>query len=160
MSQLSEEFIQAARDQISRPFRQHYTRFAPCFTGVNLTSPDCLELGLDRCGEGFDCMGLAIASMCDVLGIPRGSWPVEFRHIEQLIPLAQRRPGQPGDAIILVRNGEQDHMGILTTANTIVHATNIGHRVLQEAVYPRGNESYISPEALANLPTLGLSRAA
>lgn len=160
MSNLSSELVVAARSIVGAGFEQHYLQTDPCRMGAGaiLDSPRCMERGLGQ-NNRYDCMGLVIASMKLVLG--RTDWPVEYRHLEQFSRLAEVRPAEPGDTLVLEdSSGFPAHMGIMTdpSARVYVHATTRAgiYGVAETPVWVDNVYRCISPEDLATIPDLNV----
>ena len=86
-----------------------------------------MERGMDR--TGFDCSGLAIASLCDVLNISPSKWPREIRHTTQLRVLETDDLFEPGDWRFFYNSKNQTHLGIATETKEVVHASGVTSRV-------------------------------
>ena len=56
-------------------------------------SDKCLSAGIGP--KAYDCSGLAIASICDVLGKPVGSWPAGMRHVREIWHVASQATTEP-----------------------------------------------------------------
>lgn len=55
-----------------------------------MSTPRCLEVGVGL--EGFDCSGLVVRAISDVLGTPTTQWPLGQRHVRDIWAMAQRFP--------------------------------------------------------------------
>lgn len=126
MSEPSKELLNAARSLVGSNFVRHYVGGDPCMikNGGDLTNPVCFERGLGQ-NNAYDCMGMVIGSTCLVLGCHL--WPTSFRHVEQFDSLAEARPAEPGDALVIYdRYDWPRHMGIIRDPKTglYVHATS------------------------------------
>ncbi len=127
MSNLNQELLIVAEENIGRPFRHH---FKPnlCNGGWE-TIDTCMEAGMDQ--NGFDCMGLVIYSLCKVLDIDSTNWPRELRHSLQLRALAHDRSHLRYGDILLIESLSPEnrpymtHMGFYEDASTIIHASGI-----------------------------------
>lgn len=161
MSELSQRFISSALDLAGRPFKQHYGKFVPCSNGI-YTDPTCMERGLDLHGEGYDCTGLVITSICRALRVPVRAWPLAYRHTDQLDALAESREPKIGDVIVFNRHGFRAvHVGILIDDDLMLHATDeAGESVQLDPARLKKDDDFISPEVLANVPILGREQAA
>jgi hypothetical protein len=157
MSDLSKELLLAADSLVGAKFNQHYISSDPCRFGVgaDYTDPICLKRGLGQNGA-YDCMGLVIGAMSDVLGLdPEQDWPVDFRHLEQLAKLAEERKGRPGDIVMIYRNARPNHMGILYNSEEyeFIHATTLRdlNKVIISVISPYNMVRHIAAEALAGV---------
>lgn len=83
---------------------------------------------------GFDCSGLAIASLCDVLGISQLEWPRELRHTIQLRTLEADEEYEPGDWRLFYNSKNQTHLGIATQTHEVVHASGVTNIVEEGSV--------------------------
>jgi cell wall-associated NlpC family hydrolase len=92
-----------------------------------------MERGLND--AGYDCSGLIVASMCDVMGISTSEWPVNLRHSLQLEPYVEERTAEPGD-ILLFYNDKPSriHLGIFVADKCVVHASGVSEKVEQGTV--------------------------
>ncbi len=120
MSDLGIEVISNARARIDAPFRNHFKPENLC-NGGRITIAACMERGMDQ--NGYDCSGLAIASICDVLAITTARWPPDIRHTQQLAKLADDRDCEPGDIRLYISNNGYIHLGIATTLDKAIHAS-------------------------------------
>jgi hypothetical protein len=106
----------------------------------------CMERGLDN-DPGYDCSGLVIASVCDVLGVATSAWPPNLRHAKQLLALSQTAEDpRIGDALLYVSYKQPDaklvtHIGVFAEAGVVVHASGVTGMVEESA--PRFNSSSI-----------------
>lgn len=124
MSEFGSELIRAARHEIGAPFRHHYKPVNAC-EGGRITADECMERGLDS--SGYDCTGLVITSMCNVLGLKIPEWPQEYRHSYQLKQFGEDKEPDLGDILLVdSRSGSgyqyNTHMGIRTANQRVVHA--------------------------------------
>jgi cell wall-associated NlpC family hydrolase len=131
MSGFGPEIVSAARSRIGRPFRHHFKPFNLCKDGI-ITANACMEKGMDN--EGYDCSGLVIASLCDVLGILPEHWPRDYRHVNQLEELAETKTPDVGDVLLFLPVSVTDkprrtHIGIFATEHTTIHASGISDYV-------------------------------
>ena len=152
MTQIRDSFIAEACLRFGDPYDEHYTGADPCRdeNGAVYDSPVCLERGLNTNGEGFDCMGLVIASLARTLEMPTHNWPVDYRHLEQFDPLAENRAGEPGDIVVFYhRLGRPNHMGVLLEPKTIIHATR-DSRTVRITKYKTERAKFIAPEAIVD----------
>lgn len=120
MSELGDELITAARVRIGQPFRHHYKPDV-CQSG-RITTDTCMENGMDN--RGYDCSGLVIASICDVLGVEATTWSRDFRHVRQLDLGQCEGICRPGN--ILLYFGEEfsrAHVSIATLGGRAIHAS-------------------------------------
>lgn len=126
MSVFGVEVVEAARSHVGEPFRHHFE--PDICEGGAVTLDSCMERGMDS--AGFDCSGLVIASVCDVLDIQPEEWPRDYRHIRQFEALADDQPTLPGDVLLIdsrTESGRQHrtHVGIVSGPETIIHANGL-----------------------------------
>lgn len=124
MDKMGNELIKAARYELGRPFRHHFKPENLCDDG-RITIDQCMERGMD--GEGYDCMGLVIASICNVLGVSAHDWPREYRHSLQMHVLATDKLPDFGDVLLIEsksKGGYQlvTHMGLYIEYGRVLHA--------------------------------------
>lgn len=140
MSKFSAELVKAARFRLERPFYDHYEDGDDCHHG-RVTRPSCMARGLDD--RGYDCSGLAIACLSDVLGIEVRRWPSRFRHLTQLARIAVNAAPEASDIVILSAKHPQGgaspgHMGISTGPESLIHASRAcGGRVVEGSLLSR-----------------------
>lgn len=131
------KLIQAARERIYQPFGHHFEPIDYCGRGA-ITLPSCFERGLGE--EKYDCSGLVIASLCDVIGMPVKQWPSDLRHLNQMSRLSEANTAIPGDILIYLYYTEgrtvYRHMGVLATEGSVVHASQFSKQV-EETNDPR-----------------------
>lgn len=124
VEEIKGNLVDAARSREGKPFRHHFKPENSCNYGQEIID-SCWAKGLDD--TGYDCSGLVIASLCDVLEITIDKWPRNARHIEQFIKATSPdlSPGF-GDIIITVDDEYGTwHMGVCTEGGNMVHAS--GH---------------------------------
>ena len=137
VEKLRSGLMYAAEAKVGAPFRHHY-KPNKC-EGGRITIESCMEYGMDNLG--YDCSGLVIRSLCDVIGINPKDWPMEFRHSYQLNSFASSDPVQTGD-ITLIESQSKDgyryntHMGIQSDGDALIHAS--GKSQLVERSTPMG----------------------
>lgn len=119
----------------------NHQRYTECRSGP--TKPECMEVGMTE--VGFDCSGLAIRSICDVLGLETDGWDPDFRHVRQM-PAAMNEstvmPVEPGDVVLFgkrfVKGSESNlvitHAGVAVDSpyyrgGRMIHAQNFDFRV-------------------------------
>lgn len=135
MSEFGNEVLSSARARIGTPFRHHFKPVNVCESG-QFTTDECMRRGMDT--QGYDCSGLAIASLCEVLGVSTHEWPRELRHTQQLAVLAADQDFEPGDWRLYYANG-RIHIGIATASQEAVHASGLTNVVEQSVVEnPKG----------------------
>jgi cell wall-associated NlpC family hydrolase len=127
MSELGNEIIKAARLRVGAPFSHHFNPEDTCERG-SVTIDACMEKGLSD--NGYDCSGLAIASLSDVLGILPKHWPRELRHAKQLEVIAEAAIPETGDLLVYLpetmpNRTPGNHVGIFATATSVIHASGI-----------------------------------
>jgi hypothetical protein len=113
------------------PFRHHFKPVNLC-EGGERTVDECMERGMDS--EGYDCSGLAIASLCEVLNISTTEWPRELRHTQQLSSLATEEKFEPGDLRLFYSAKNRIHMGIATSTQEVIHASGLTNTVEESMV--------------------------
>lgn len=99
------ELITATRSYMGQPAVRHYDFAGNC---LEQASPHCLDGGLGP--DRFDCSGLMIRALCDVVGKPVEDWPLELRHVRDMWDDAQTEatafeptPMEPGALVVLRR---------------------------------------------------------
>jgi len=138
MSNLEGELLRAAEEKVGAPFRHHYK--PNLCQGGRITVTTCMEYGMDN--MGYDCSGLAIRSLCDVLGVNHKDWPMQLRHSYQLNSFACERTAEPGDIMLIESESDtgyryNTHIGIQTDEDGIlIHAS--GKSRLVERSIPMG----------------------
>ena len=88
----------AAHDPLAIDHKIH----AACNFGP--TIPECMTVGLGP--QAFDCSGLVIAAIVQVMGYEPTAWPPERRHVRQMHPMAEPtdlREAEVGDLLTLGR---------------------------------------------------------
>lgn len=129
--------LSAAEAKVGTPFRHHYK--PNMCEGGRITVESCMEYGLYD--SGYDCSGLVIRSLCDVIGMDPKTWPMKFRHSYQLNSFAGSNSVRTGD-IALIESQSKDgyryntHMGIQSEGNLLIHAS--GKSRLVERSIPMG----------------------
>lgn len=123
MSELGLQIIDNARSRIGAPFQSHFEPKDLCNFGYD-TVDSCMERGMDE--RGYDCSGLVIASLCDVLEIATNSWPRELRHPQQLMSLATDEGHEPGDMRVFISQKGRPHVAITVTEHRAIHAGGVG----------------------------------
>jgi len=121
---LQTEIIRAAEAEMGYPFLFHHKPIDFCHGGT-ITVDSCMEKGLDR--SGYDCTGLIIKSLCNVIGRDTDTWPPKLRHGSQLKALASDKAPSLGDILLIESTNEQGrrfttHAGIYVTEHTVIHA--------------------------------------
>lgn len=74
---------------------------------------------------GYDCSGLAIASICDVIDMRPAEWPSQLRHTRQLATLATNAEPQPGDLRLYYQEDGRIHLGLATSTGEVIHASGL-----------------------------------
>lgn len=87
---------------------------------------------------GYDCSGLAIASICEVMGIATSQWPSRLRHTQQLACLGDNHDAEPGDIRLYTSGDARIHLGIATTEEEAIHASGISKLVEEGEVIAIG----------------------
>ncbi len=101
--------------------------------------------------DGYDCSGLVIASICDVLGIDPQQWPKAFRHVRQFSELAMFADPEPGDLRLFFKKpglegkSERVHMGIFVDDYNTIHSSGSTLMVLEGEVAPGFDEARTIP---------------
>jgi hypothetical protein len=132
MSELGNQIARSAETRIGAPFRHHFRPVNLCESGKQ-TVDECMERGMDSL-EGYDCSGLAIASLCEVLHISTNEWPRELRHTQQLAELAVDKEFEPGDVRLYYSHNNRIHLGIATSTEQAIHASGLTSLVEQSIV--------------------------
>jgi hypothetical protein len=145
MSTLGSEVLQSARQRVNEPFRHHFKPVNLCESG-RTTTDACMERGMDP--TGYDCSGLAIASLCEVLKLSTSRWPRELRHTQQLAQLAADVEPQPGDLRLYYSSNGRIHIGIATEKQAAVHASGLTKRV-EESIVTDPSGSFEAVRAIA-----------
>lgn len=145
MGELGEEVIKSARARIEMPFRHHFKPVNLCESG-RLTVEKCMERGMDP--QGYDCSGLAIASLCEVLDVSPAEWPREDRHTQQLAKLATNEGGNQGDFRLYYSSGNRIHLGVVTSAQEVIHASGLT-KVVEEGIVTDPSGSFEAVRAIA-----------
>lgn len=156
MARFKEEVLTAARSRVGQPFSNHFRPNDVCANGTR-TIDQCMERGLGM--PGYDCSGLVIASLCDVLGIAASDWPPNFRHALQFkAALLEGAMPEPGDIIFLQSPEDPSlkHTGIYAGGLNLVHAN--GSRSVQRVIESQLSNNQVpyvvDPSRMANLPPL------
>lgn len=125
MADTGSELVEAARRRIGKPFRHHFKPYNLCAYG-EYTLGSCMRVGMDD--TGYDCTGLVIASLCEVLGVAPDTWNRSFRHANQLLQLAEAGAPHPGD-ILIFRSidpaSESKHVGIHVKEDVTIHSSDL-----------------------------------
>lgn len=123
IEQVKAALVDVGRSRLDKPFRHHYKPENRCEWGSQ-TVPSCWEYGLDD--SGYDCSGLVIASLWEVLGISGlDRWPENLRHVPQFLSASSPGEPVPGDIVVTVAPQDRLHMGIYTSEGNFIHAS--GH---------------------------------
>ena len=117
--------VEVARSYLDAPFSHHFSPHNLCQSGA-ITISSCMEQGLDA--EGFDCSGLVIASVCEVVGIQTKDWNPNYRHLEQFKSLESRQPPELGDILLFYpdmasKTRVLPHVGIRTVGENVIHSS-------------------------------------
>lgn len=109
-----------------------------------------MQVGLDC--RGFDCSGLIIASVCEVLEVPVSDWPRDYRHVSQLKQHTNHTTPGAGNIVYMysVDKSWYQHIGVLSSKFTVVHASG-------DPRLERVTEDYID-FAATRLKTVDISR--
>jgi hypothetical protein len=96
-----------------------------------------MEKGLSD--NGYDCSGLVIASLSDVLGILPEHWPRDLRHVKQLETIAEATTPEAGDMLVYLpetipNRTPRNHIGIFVTATSVIHASGMSRLVEEGTV--------------------------
>ena len=125
MDNYGSEIVAAARARIGAPFRHHFKPENICGGGT-VTVDACMERGLDSIG--YDCSGLVISSLCDILGIRPQQWSRNYRHAKQLEKLAEPKRPTEGDVLLFYpihADRTRRHIGIFVTEQCTIHASGL-----------------------------------
>lgn len=152
MGTLGIEVLESARQKIGEPFRHHFKPTNMC-EGGRLTVDNCMERGMDS--TGYDCSGLAIASLCEVLHLELSQWPRDLRHAQQIAELAVDDEPQPGDLRLYYSSKGRIHIGIATESAEAIHANGLTN-VVKESVVVDPSGAF---EAVRAVAVDGLYRA-
>lgn len=140
MNRNDSDIIIAARSRLGSPFLNHFKPDNLC-DGGHTTLESCMEKGLGA-DDYYDCSGIVIASLCEVLKISPAHWPKEYRHAKQLALLEERSSSKAGDiAIFYQKESSSLHLGILVAKKTVIHASELAESVAEGKV--RGSFSRI-----------------
>lgn len=104
------------------------------------TQPECMERGLGP--DLYDCSGLIVASMVEVLEITIEQWPQDYRHARQMGKLSINESPNPGDILIYYPPYPERsmHASIFIAEKQIIHASERADKVVQSEIkgyYPR-----------------------
>jgi len=152
------EVIQAGRGHLGITFRHHFRPINPCQSG-EITVPHCMQIGMDR--HGFDCSGLVVASLCQVLGMQPAAWPMEHRHVRQLQQLTTTDDPEPGDALVYWPRWPTEraqHIGIFVAKKQVIHASGIDGQVEEGPV--ENDEDFGKIEVIPHAVLLGIGERA
>lgn len=131
MSELGKKILERAESHVDAPFRHHFKPANLCEGGRH-TVPECMERGMDP--DGYDCSGLAIASIAEVLRIEAHKWPKELRHTQQLATLAIEAAAEPGDLRLFYSPNGRIHLGVASETEEVVHASGLTNIVEKSVV--------------------------
>lgn len=152
MSELGNQIVSSARKRVELPFRHHFKPANLCEGGAR-TVDGCMGRGMDS--RGYDCSGLAIASICDVLNISTQEWPREWRHTQQLASLAIDAAFKPGDLRLYYSDTGRIHLGIATSTEKVVHASGLTN-IVEESVVVDPSGSFEAIKTIATGTLLGV----
>lgn len=141
MSELGLQMVDSVRRRIGAPFRHHFEPDNLCLDGTE-TNDSCMERGMDA--GGYDCSGLVIASLCDVLGITTERWPRELRHAEQLMWMTTNEEHSPGDVRVFMSRSGRPHVAIASSERWVIQASGITKAVEQGVVKDRDGAAAMS----------------
>lgn len=148
MNTLGQEVFNNATKRIGEPFRHHFRPINVC-EGGTITVDECMERGMvDR----YDCSGLAIASLCEALGLNPTRWPRELRHTQQLATLPQKDECEPGDFKLYYLGDNKIHIGVATDSEEAIHASGLTGIVERSVVInPKGEFEMVRAIAIDSL---------
>lgn len=134
MSSLRSELFLAASLKVDAPFQHHYEPENLC-EGGRSTVDECMKRGMDN--RGYDCSGLVIRSLCDVLDIEPQNWPKDVRHsfqLSQFEVIDSAYEFEPGEILLIEsmsRSGYRynTHTGIHISGEEMIHASGKSKRV-------------------------------
>lgn len=134
MSSFKSELLRAASTKVGAPFQHHYQPENLC-DGGRSTVNECMERGMDN--RGYDCSGLVIRSLCDVLDIKLEDWPRDVRHSFQLRKfevLDNAYEFEPGEILLIESMSGSGyryntHTGIHSNGEEMIHASGKSKRV-------------------------------
>jgi cell wall-associated NlpC family hydrolase len=130
---LNQRMVAAAEARMGCPYVAHDSVADGCDGGI-ISSDLCMTVGLDN--NGYDCGGLVVASLADILDITLAEYPTTLRHHTQMAELAApRHVAQIGD-IWLQRTtrGQPAHVGVFTYLGSVVHANNTTNTVSRQPI--------------------------
>lgn len=150
-----QELTKVAAGYEGRPAINHLL-FSNCQQGP--TKPECLKLGMSPLG--FDCSGLVLRSIGDVLGLQNESLNPNYRHVRQMgkLALGQLELEQmvPGNIVLFGVEDEADffkstvrHAGIIVEPPTdnnlprMIHANVIRWRKITNSTFGGRNNRTI-----------------
>jgi hypothetical protein len=127
------------------PFRHHFKPTNLCESG-GWAVDECMERGMDS--RGYDCSGLAIASLCEVLNISTAEWPRELRHTQQLATLTTDEDFKAGDLRLYYSTNNRIHLGIGTSEQEVIHASGLTN-IVEESVVTDSSGSFEAVRVIA-----------
>lgn len=133
MATKGQELVAISRSHLGAAFYDHYAPDNLCSHGTT-TIDSCMEKGLGKDGQ-FDCSGLVIAGICEVLKMRTADWPRNYRHANQLAFLEERCRSNVGDIVVLHQDqAPVAHLGILTAKMIAIHASRLTNQVEEGTV--------------------------
>lgn len=142
-SEFRAQLVKAALMYVDSSFVDH-TRAAGCYNRMQ-TEQRCMSTGLGN--DGFDCSGLIVRAMSDVIGKEDCDWASRIRHVPQLCVedarmTSEQLRSQPIGALVVysqfqtAKDGSSHivipaaHVGIYVGGNQIVHARRDGQDIV------------------------------
>lgn len=130
LSDFGVEMYAAAERYRTASFVNH---IATAGCGGKVTTEQCMELGLGP--TAFDCSGLVIRAVTDVMGWRTNDWASDIRHVDQMARTLPAKahdlslPPTAGDLIVYAhRHGDIEvpfaHIAICNGAYRVLHARN------------------------------------
>ena len=148
MTRFGNEVLAAARARVGEPFRHHFKPDNECDDG-QMTTESCMNRGMDN--DGYDCSGLAIVSVCEVLNVGTERWPQDLRHLNQMAMRLRMTCDPIAGDLVIYRSLESRslHAGIFATGQTVVHASGRSKEVEESVVQGAEPMLVIPPSVLA-----------
>lgn len=143
MSEQTDKVIAAARTRVGTPFRHHYKPLNTCKYG-RVTHDECMTRGMDQ--EGYDCSGLVIASLCEILQISPADWPRDRRHAWQMQDLVTQHNRRPGDILLIEdMHLSRFHPLISSGEQSVIHADGHSGAVVEKPVLTTAFIAHVIP---------------
>jgi hypothetical protein len=165
MSSMGLELAAAMRTHIGQPFQHHFSPENLCERG-RTTVDQCMERGLGP--NKWDCSGLVLASLCEVLGLSNAAIPWDLRHavqIDEILGNDLREIAESGDIITLINPdlhaNHGVHIGVMTISDfgeSMVHVRGGADQAVVEGEIPETLilSAIISCDRLADRMVVGV----